>query len=265
MRTKRRISAVLAVTAIGALAAVGIALAADGTSTVSFKFTKVPAGSLGKSFKSGKLNVHTHMTYNKPNTDTKRAQLYFDNDLKFNTGAAPVCNKDLSGKNMKEAMALCGSSLVGTGTATANVSTPGDTHACVLGFNAKIGGKAGIELLARAKLLGTINCSNPKTNTNGDTTILLQAPFGANPDSLGADYKGGKWLDFDGSAIPSGTPLSDFNVTIQKGSYVQGKCGDSNKQLNMKTVFTYTRDADPNNPPPPVKTQQTVLSKQVCT
>jgi hypothetical protein len=262
MRTKRRIAVVVGLAAVGALAAIGVALAANGNSTVSFKFTKVPAGSLGKSFKSGKLNVHTHMTYTVPNTDTKRAQLYFDNDLKFNTGAAPICSNDLTGKNMKQAMALCGSSLVGTGTATANVSTPGDTHACVLGFNAKISGKAGIELLARAKLLGTINCSNPKTNTNGDTTILLEAPFKANPSSLGGDYAGGKWLDFDGSAIPSGTPLSDFNVTIQKGGYVQGKCGDANKQLNMKTVFTYTTSNDPN---PPIQTQQTVLSKQACT
>jgi hypothetical protein len=262
MRAKRRITVVVGLAAVGALAAVGIALAANANSTVSFKFTKVPAGSLGKSFKSGKLNVHTHTTYPIANTDTKRAQLYFDNDLKFNTTAAPVCSKDLTDKNMKQAMALCGSSLVGTGTAQANVSSPGDTHACVLAFNTKISAKAGLELFARAKLLGTINCSNPKTNTNGNATILLQAPFGSNPSSLGPDFKGGRWLDFDGSAIPSATPLSDFNVTIQKGTYAQGKCGDANKLLNMKTVFTYTTSNDPN---PPTQTQQTVLSKQACT
>ncbi len=262
MGMKRTLGVVLALAAAGALAAVGIALAANATSTVSFKFTKVPPGALGKTFKSGKLNVHTHTIYTAPKTDTKRGQLYFDNDIKFNPGAAPTCTKDLSGKTMKAAMAACGSALVGKGTAQANLTSPGDIHACVLAFNTKIGTKPGIELFARAQAPGTISCTSPATNTSGNATILLQAPFGANPLSLGPDYKGGKWLDFNGSAIPSATPLSDFNVTIQKGSYVQAKCGDSNKLLNMKTVFTYTTANDPN---PPIQTTQTVLSKQACT
>ena len=78
--------------------------------------------------------------------------------------------------------------------------------------------------------------------------MRVSATFNANPASLGPDFTGGKWLDFDGSGIPSAAPLSDFNVTLQKGTYVQAKCGDANKQLNMRTVFTYTTAHDPNPP-----------------
>ena len=85
MRIGKRLAIVLALAATGALAIAGIALAAAASSTVSFSFTKVPAGALGTTFKSGKLNVHTHTNYITPKTDTTRAQLYFDNDIKFNT------------------------------------------------------------------------------------------------------------------------------------------------------------------------------------
>ena len=148
MRIGKRLAIVLALGATGVLAVAGIALAAAATSTVSFSFTKVPAGALGKTFKSGKLNVHTHMTYTAPKTDTTRAQLYFDNDIKFNPTAAPKCNTAsaayMNAKTLKEAMAACGSALVGTGTAKVNISAPGDTTGCVLAFNATVSGKPGL-------------------------------------------------------------------------------------------------------------------------
>jgi hypothetical protein len=267
MRIRKRLAIVLALAATGALAVAGIALAAAANSTVSFKFTKVPAGALGKTFKSGKLNVHTHMNYLVPKTDTTRAQLYFDNDIKFNTSAAPKCNPGtaayMNAKTLKDAMAACGSAtLVGTGTAQVNISAPGDTTACVLAFNANLSGKPGLALFASAIPFKSYSCANPASNTQGKTATRLQAPFGANPTALGPDFTGGRWLDFDGSGIPSATPLSDFNVTIQKGTYVQAKCGDANKLLNMRTVFTYTTSHDPN---PPTTSSQTVLSKQACT
>ena len=266
MRIGKRLTIVLALGATGALAVAGIALAAAASSTVSFKFTKVPAGALGTTFKSGKLNVHTHTNYTAPKTDTTRAQLYFDNDIKFNTTAAPKCNTAsaayMNAVTLKQAMAACGSALVGTGTAQVNISAPGDTTGCVLAFNATVSGKPGLALFVSAIPKSSYSCANPATNTKGTVAVRVSATLNANPASLGPDFTGGKWLDFDGSGIPSAAPLSDFNVTLQKGTYVQAKCGDANKQLNMKTVFTYTT---PHNPNPPTTSSQTVLSKQACT
>ena len=65
------------------------------------------------------------------------------------------------------------------------------------------------------------SCANPATNTKGTVAVRVSATFLANPASLGPDFTGGKWLDFDGSGIPSAAPLSDFNVTLQKGIYVR--------------------------------------------
>jgi hypothetical protein len=267
MRIRRRLAIVLALGATGALAIAGIALAAAASSTVSFKFTKVPAGALGKTFKSGKLNVHTHMNYLVPKTDTTRAQLYFDNDIKFNPTSAPKCNTGSAAynnaKTLKQAMAACGSAtLVGTGTAKVNISAPGDTTGCVLAFNATVNSKPGLALFVSAIPFKSYSCANPANNSQGTTAVRVSATFLANPTALGPDFTGGKELDFDGSGIPSAAPLSDFNVTIQKGTYVQAKCGDANKLLNMRTVFTYTTSHDPN---PPTTSSQTVLSKQACT
>jgi hypothetical protein len=163
---------------------------------------------------------------------------------------------------LKQAMAACGSALVGTGTAKVNISAPGDTTGCVLAFNATVSGKPGLALFVSAIPKSSYSCANPATNTKGTVAVRVSATLNANPASLGPDFTGGKWLDFDGSGIPSAAPLSDFNVTLQKGTYVQAKCGDANKQLNMKTVFTYTTPHDPN---PPTTSSQTVLSKQACT
>jgi hypothetical protein len=267
MRRGKRLAIVLALGATGVLAVAGIALAAAATSTVSFKFTKVPAGALGTTFKSGKLNVHTHTNYTTPKTDTTRAQLYFDNDIKFNPTSAPKCNTGsaayMNAKTLKQAMAACGSAtLVGTGTAKVNISAPGDTTGCVLAFNATVSGKPGLALFVSAIPFKSYSCANPASNTQGTTAVRVSATFLANPTTLGPDFTGGKELDFDGSGIPSAAPLSDFNVTLQKGTYVQAKCGDSNKLLNMRTVFTYTTPHDPN---PPTTSKQTVLSQQTCT
>ena len=141
MRIRRRHAAIFAVTAIGALAAAGAAFAiTNNGSTATLKVT--PNTGLSKTtFKNAALNVHTHTIFAHPGDKAnggfvKNVKLYFDSDLKFNTSAAPVCNKNLANTNEKQAMALCGSSLVGKGTAqatsTANATIPG----CVLAFNA---------------------------------------------------------------------------------------------------------------------------------
>ena len=131
----------------------------------------MPAGALGTTFKSGKLNVHTHTNYTAPKTDTTRAQLYFDNDIKFNTTAAPKCNTAsaayMNAKTLKQAMAACGSALVGTGTAKVNISAPGDTTGCVLAFNATVSGKPGLALFVSAIPLNVLQLRQPREQHEG--------------------------------------------------------------------------------------------------
>ena len=103
MRIRRRHLVVLAVAMIGALAAAGAALAlTNNSSSANFSFS--PSTVPKNSFKSGKILVHTHTDFAKPADKakggfTKRVQVFFDNDFKFNTGAAPICNKNLANTN----------------------------------------------------------------------------------------------------------------------------------------------------------------------
>jgi hypothetical protein len=267
-----------------ALGAVGVAQAINAHSTVSFNFTKTPAGVIGGTLKQGKINVHTHTNYSVAGTNTTRAKLYFDKNLVFNANSVPKCaTSSVSGNiTMGQANSRCGTKLVGTGRAQANLSSPGDVKGCVLAFNAqdgnpdRAGNQPGILLFTRLGV-GTPapNCAksawgNP---TNGNTSILLQAPLAANPTKTtpggalpAAFYKGGKWLDFN--HIPQGVPLSDFNVTVGKGSpntnltgakanYVKGKCTkrSGSKKWVMRTIFTYS-SGSPRN--------QVVSSQHTC-
>jgi hypothetical protein len=252
-----------------AVGAVGVAQAINANSTVSFNFTKVPAGTIGTTLKQGKLNVHTHTNYSVAGTKTTRARLYFDKNFSFSPGAVPKCNaNNISGNiTMKAAMTACKSALVGTGTAQANLSTPGDVKGCVLAFNAldanasKANNQPGILLFTRLMVPGNISCANAANNTNGNATVLLRAPLATNPGSTtpggplpAAFYKGGKWLDF--ANIPQTLPLSDFNVNTGKGSpqtnlsgskgnFIRAKCtsrsglGTPAKKWVMRTLFTY--------------------------
>jgi hypothetical protein len=258
---------VLALTAVTALGAVGVAQAINANSTESFTVT--PKTGLGTTFKPVKLNLHTHTNYSVAGTKTTRARLFFDKNIQFNLSSMATCaTASISGNiTMKQAMAACGTKLVGTGTAQANLSTPGDVHGCVLVFNAQDGNPAvggnqpGILLFTRLQVPGTISCASPATNQNGNGSILLQAPLATNPASTtpggalpAAYYSGGKWLDFNN--IPQTLPLSDFNVNVGKGSpntnltgtkanYIKAKCtsrsglGSPAKKWVMRTIFKY--------------------------
>jgi hypothetical protein len=268
---KRRLTVVFALAATMALAAVGVAQARNATSSESFNFTKAPKGTIGGTFKQGKLFIHTHTNYSVGGTKTTRAQLYFDKNISFNPNAVPKCNvATISGNiTMKQAMAACKTRLIGSGSARANLVNPSDVRGCVLAFNAldanptKGGNQPGILLFTRLQVSvpSTISCANAANNQNGNTSILLQAPLATNPKKTSpggglnaAHYKGGKWLDF--ANIPQALPLADFQVTTGKGSpqtkltgkkanYVRAKCtrrkglGAPLKKWVMRTVFTY--------------------------
>jgi hypothetical protein len=286
MRNKRRLGVVLALAATVALGSVGVAQAINANSTVTLNFTKTPPGAVGGTLKQGKINVHTHTNYTASGTTTTQARLYFDKNFSFSPNVVPKCpTAAVSGNiTMKQAMTACSTRLVGTGTAQANLATPGDIKGCVLAFNAvdgnaSVGGnQPGILLFTRLQIPGNINCSNPANNQNGNGSILLQAPLATNPASTtpggplpASHYQGGKWLNF--ANIPQTAPLSDFNVTVgkgapgtnlagTKGNYVRAKCtsraglGTPAKKWVLRTIFKYN-SGTPN--------QQVVNSKRACT
>jgi len=246
MHIKRRLAVILALATAGALTVAGIALAAA-NSTVVVTFT--PSNLPTTNFQNGKLGVHTHTTYTNPGNAnpsgaTDRAQLYFDDDFKVNTSAAPKCNSaSISGQiNMQQAMAQCGSSLVGKGTAKAVTPNPGSfgVNGCVLIFNGQ-GSTSEVLLFTRVQVSNpsSISCANPASNTGGNTTVLLTGDLKANPTSLPGDFTGGRQLDVNHITNQAALPLTDFNVTAQKGSYVSARCHDANKQLNLRVKFGY--------------------------
>jgi hypothetical protein len=253
MRIRRRRVAIFAVAAIGALAAAGAAYAVtNNVSTVTFKFTPNTGGFSKTTFKSGKLNVHTHTTFLHPADKAqggfvKRVQLFFDNDFKFNPGSVPVCNKNLGTLNMKQAIAACGNALVGTGTAQGTNSANGTIPGCVLDFNGpKNGaGQPTIKLYSRFPMT---DCSSPSTNTGGLTNVILTGTLKpANKTGFG------KMLDVP-NIDTAPLPLKDFNTTVKKGSYVQGRCSAS--PLRIQGIFTYSGSG---------QAADTVNATQACT
>src|SRR5262245_11455308 len=164
MRIKRRLMVVCALAATAALGAVGAAHAINANSTATLAVG--PSTGLGSTGKAVKLTVHTHTNYTVSGTKTMRARLFFDKNLTFNPNAVGKCpTASVSGNiTMAQAMTACGtgagSKLVGTGTAQANLTTPGDVHGCVLAFNAQDGNptaggnQPGILLFTRLQVPG---------------------------------------------------------------------------------------------------------------
>jgi hypothetical protein len=267
MRIKQRLIAVCALAATAALAAGGAAWASNANSTATIAVSPTALGSAGK---QAKLTLHTHTNYTVAGTKTTRARLFFDKNITFKPTAVGTCpTASVSGNiTMKQAMTACGTKLVGTGTAQANLSSPGDVNGCVLVFNAQdgnpsvAGNQPGILLFTRLQVPGTISCASPASNQNGNGSILLQAPLATNPASTtpggalpAAYYQGGKWLDFNN--IPQTIPLSDFNVAVGKGApstnltgtkanYIKAKCtsrsglGTPAKKWVLRTIFKYS-------------------------
>jgi hypothetical protein len=278
MRIKRRLIAVCALVATAALAAGGTAWAINANSTATLAVSPTNPGG---TFKPSKLTLHTHTNYTVSGTKTTRARLFFDKNIQFNLSSVAKCpTASVSGNiTMKQAMAACGGKLVGTGTAQANLTTPGDVHGCVLVFNAQDanptagGNQPGILLFTRLQVPGTISCASPASNQNGNGSVLLQAPLATNPASTtpggalpAAYYQGGKWLDFNN--IPQTLPLSDFQVTTGKGApgtnlsgtkgdYVRAKCTlrNGSKKWVIRSIFAYN-SGSPN--------QQVVNSQHSC-
>ena len=213
-------------------------------------------------FKSGKAILHTQTSYVNPGNGnpggaTSRARLYFDDDFKFNPSATPTCHPTSfqPDETMADAMSHCGPARIGDGTAQINVNGA-SANGCALPFNGRSGADPTVVLFMRFKVANpsTIKCTSPASNHRGDTSVVLAAPLKNNNSYGGADLVGGKLLDINNITTASAYPLSDLNISIQKGSYVQARCHDDNQRLDLEARFTDNQN-----------TTQTIHARKTCT
>jgi len=260
MRIRRRY-AIPALTAAAMLAFAGLAWA-NNVSTENFKFT--PSKAPKTTFVNGGIFVHTHTTYTSPGDKAhggfaKTVTLLFDSDFKFTPGTLPKCAGTFtSGTTLQQAYAACGpnagaskNALVGTGTAsTAPASNfPG----CVAAFNGQpSNGNPTIVLFTRVTLAvnGTANCSNPGSNTSGNTSLTLKGTL----TNAGVAGFGKKLTVPNIDTAP--LPLDDFTTTVKRGNYVSAKCSHTPKTWKMRTTFAYSGTGE---------AADTVNATQACT
>jgi hypothetical protein len=239
MRIRRRTAIVLAIAAAGALTTTGFALAASSSHTASngnvsgVKFDFKPHKLPKKKFHKGTLLLGTSTSFahppDQPGGDVDRVQLWIDDDIKLNLNSVAKCDPASFSSNttMAQAMAACGNAKVGKGLAHV-AQTAGGFPGCVLTFN---GTNKRIVLFTRIFASTPINCSDPRNNNGGDTSVTL---FGK---LKGASGDFGTQLDVN--TTTTALPLGDFTSTIKRGKYATARCHDGNKKLNVKAKHSY--------------------------
>jgi hypothetical protein len=238
MRIRRRTAVVLAVAAAGALTVTGFAVAntASNGNVSSVKFNFSPLKLPKKKFHKGALTLGTKTVFNPALStdnggDTKRVQLWIDDDIKLNVNSVPKCNPSSFNSNttMAQAMAACGRAKVGQGIAH-SANTAGNIPGCVLVFN----GTNNRVILYSRLFTSNFTCANPSSNNGGAVTVTL---FGKLKRAFG-DF--GTQLDVQNIDQLTPAPLGDFTAHIKRGGYVKARCHDRNHRLNVKGKHTYT-------------------------
>lgn len=240
MRIRRRYAVLIAVAAIAGVAIVGVALAAT-TSTFTFKAS--PSTAPKSTYQAGSLytDLETHYTNpgnNIPGGAVERTQIYLDKYFKVNPKAATKCAaSQLSGKTMKQAMAACGTALVGKGAAKATANGLFEINGCVLLFNGKptSTGLPTLQVFTRVQAANpsNISCTNPANNNQGNATVLLSGVY--RPTT--GQYS--KILDVNHITQAASFPLESYKTTVKKGNYASARCGAADHLWHMKVVWTY--------------------------
>ena len=235
---RRRLMLAVATTA-ATLAATGITMAV-GTSTVSFIFT--PSTVPKHHFTSGTLSVHAHSAFTR-DTRTDRIRFNFDDQFTFAPSSVPAsCNPfDVSAIiDMAEAMARCGPAKIGTGTVQFTHATE-TYNGCILAFNRTPPGQLPRVLLFMvagfAPASTTIDCSNPRSNHNGNSTVLLQGIL--RRGETRPDYR--VQLDLNHISQATAFPITDLDLKLQRGRYISARCGteDRLRAWQLRTRLRY--------------------------
>jgi hypothetical protein len=260
MRLRKR-HAILAFAAVAALVVGGTAFA-NHTSNVSSvrEFTFAPKDLPTSRFRAGALTVRVHTNYAHPGDKSrggyaKTVTLLFDNDMKVNLRGIPSCRATFgSGTTIRRAWERCGPgadeagevnaylSPRGAVSGRASTAPPSNFNACTLVF--KRGSNPGrILLFARVTLVvnGTANCSNPATNTAGNTTTVLTGRLSSVSQT---DFRT-KFRVPNISQLP--LPLDDFKAKVKRAGVFKARCADGNKRLNLRAKWVYSGSGQPGD------------------
>jgi hypothetical protein len=238
--------------AILAISVAGYAWARADTSTSTATIKVTPSKLSKTKFKKATLAVETS-TINKTNGGTptnpatqpaivKTVKLGFDDDLKFNPKGLAQCNPNDLGTSTTTAQAkqICGKAQVGSGSATACLAGGQGSPCSVLpvvvtAFNGTPkGGKPTIVLHSRVDS-GAVHTTTVLVGTlgpggHGDYDRVLTVPVPALPAIALTDFQ---------------TKVSKtFKVKGKKVNYIEARCHDQNKQLNMTYEFDYTNSSE---------------------
>jgi hypothetical protein len=222
MRSKRLIGA-LAVAGALAVGISGVAIGAPAVQTLDVVIggkskPKLPK----KDFKKTSLEATTTIQDGAnptgiPPKATKAVLTFDKKDVKFDTKAAPKCDPNqIENTTTEAALSACGQAVVGDGSGIASLplgagGTRQDFPAVVTAFNRA--DSKGILLHSRVNALGT--------------TVVLKGAL--NKSTLSVD------IPPLGGGVGA---ISEFNVTVKKGKYVQARCSD--KTLKTKSSWTYS-------------------------
>lgn len=221
------------------------------------------------------LKVDTDTTYSNttfmpptsfnPTPAATSVNIDFDNDFKFTTKGIPTCNPTLlTGTTTAQAIAVCGASQVGSGSATLTGSG-GNASAVVTAFNGTpVNGQP--QILLHSRVGAPLN-----------TTAILSGVLTTSP--LGGDY--GRRLVVTVPVLGGGYEvITHFSTTVDKrfkvkktvkvngkkktikvkSGYVTAVCRDKNKTWNFQGVFNYETFA----PLPKASSSLTASTTQKC-
>jgi hypothetical protein len=229
-----------------AVAAIGVT-SAIGANSQTIKATVAPVKQKKRAFGKASINVVTKTNDTDGSVSpATRAQVFFDDDIRFDTRGVARCKEsDVSGnKTTIAAKAACPRSVVGAGNASIAVAGNPDAPATakVTAFNGVPQGGKPVILL----------------HSYSEATGLAPVLVGVLKNA-GGDF--GKVLDVQIDPLPLGSAITSFQTKVQKSTrfrgktinYVSARCKDGNRKWNFKGTFTY--DGSP---------QKTATSSQNC-
>jgi hypothetical protein len=233
MRKRTFLSGALALVVVAAVPAV--ASAAVSSQTIKGAASPAKASTSPKLAKPVALRVDTDTNYSTfepfPSSYASSVNVDFDNDFTFNTKGIPTCDPTkLPNTTTEAAIAACGQSKVGTGSATVRGNALfGSANGVVTAFNGAPQG-ANPVLLLHARI-------GPPLNTTSVLTGVLT------PSPLHGDY--GKRLVVTVPPLAGGqVVITHFDTTVQRPVTVKKKVKGKTKKVKSGYVTAVCRDKD---------------------
>jgi hypothetical protein len=229
-----------------AVAAVGVT-SAIGANSQTIKGTIAPVKQKKNVYGKASINVVTKTNDTDGSVSpATRAQVYFDDDIKFDTRGVARCAKAKvdGNKTTAAAKAACPKSVVGAGNAS--IAVAGNPNAPA---TAKVTAFNGVPQGGKPVIL---------LHSYSEATGLAPVLVGVLKNT-GGDF--GKILDVTIPALPFASAITSFQTKVQKSTRFRGKtinfvsarCKDGNRKWNFKGTFTY--DGSPS---------KTATSSQTC-